>query len=162
MMGIKNIDARPATRHAYRVRSGLLLVVCAALAPHASAQESDTKLEVEVTGFRNTVGRVGVSLFKSANGFPSERSAAQARQGGPIKGTKFTTTFSGLSPGRYAVAVVHDENENQKLDKNLLGMPKEGWGVSNNVRPSLRAPKFEEAVFTLSAAGGKVRIQIGY
>eukprot|EP01035_Chromulina_nebulosa_P008878 gene8878-12012_t len=45
----------------------------------------------------------------------------------------------------YAVAVIHDINENQKMDFSALGFPKEDWGMSNNVRPSLRAPTFKES-----------------
>lgn len=48
-------------------------------------------------------------------------------------------------PGTYAVAVHHDANSNGRMDSNFLGMPKEGYGVSNDVRPKFRAPRFSEA-----------------
>ena len=63
------------------------------------------------------------------------------------KGTEFV--FSNLKSGKYAVSVMNDKNGNKVLDKNLLGIPKEEWGVSNNVRPTLRAPSFEEAAFEI-------------
>jgi uncharacterized protein (DUF2141 family) len=47
--------------------------------------------------------------------------------------------------GSYAVAAFHDENSNGKLDANFLGVPREGYGVSNDVRPRFRAPRFSEA-----------------
>lgn len=53
--------------------------------------------------------------------------------------------FENLPPGRYAVAVSHDINGNRRTDTNLFGIPTEDWGVSNNVRPTLRAPRFDEA-----------------
>ncbi len=50
-----------------------------------------------------------------------------------------------VPPGTYAVAVYHDANSNGKLDANFLGIPREGYGVSNDVRPRFRAPRFSEA-----------------
>ncbi len=48
-------------------------------------------------------------------------------------------------PGAYAVAVHHDANSNGKVDANFLGIPREGYGVSNDARPKFRAPRFGEA-----------------
>ncbi|MBC7840903.1 MAG: DUF2141 domain-containing protein [Gemmatimonadaceae bacterium] len=48
-------------------------------------------------------------------------------------------------PGIFAVAVHHDANTNGRMDANFFGMPKEGYGVSNDVRPKFRAPRFAEA-----------------
>jgi uncharacterized protein (DUF2141 family) len=62
-----------------------------------------------------------------------------------------TCNFSDLADGSYAVSVSHDLNGNKKVDTNFLGMPTESWGVSNNARPSLRAPRFDEAVFKVVA-----------
>lgn len=62
--------------------------------------------------------------------------------------------------GRYAVVVYHDANSNGMLDKNGLGMPTETWGVSNNVRPFLRAPKFIECAITHATSRTSVTIDI--
>ncbi len=48
-------------------------------------------------------------------------------------------------PGTYAIAAFHDANSNGKIDSNFLGIPKEGYGVSNDPRPRFRAPRFAEA-----------------
>jgi len=62
-----------------------------------------------------------------------------------------TCLFVDVPDGTHAVAVAADLNGNRKLDVNFLGIPKEPWGVSNNVRPRLRAPRFDEAAFTVSS-----------
>jgi uncharacterized protein (DUF2141 family) len=49
--------------------------------------------------------------------------------------------------GEYAVAVFHDENGNGKMDKNLIGAPKEGYGFSNNPGRKMRPARFDEARF---------------
>ena len=56
-----------------------------------------------------------------------------------------TTTFTGLQPGTYAFASMHDENNNGKLDTGACGVPKEGWAVSNNVVSHTHPPRFDEA-----------------
>jgi uncharacterized protein (DUF2141 family) len=63
-----------------------------------------------------------------------------------------------LAPGEWAVALTQDTNDNGKLDKNFLGIPTEPYAFSNNVRPHLAAPKFEECKFTVTGPGKVVTI----
>jgi uncharacterized protein (DUF2141 family) len=64
--------------------------------------------------------------------------------------------------GQCAVLALHDENANERFDKNFLGIPKEGYGVSNGARHKLRAPRFEEALVKCDTNGTLVKVQIGY
>lgn len=57
------------------------------------------------------------------------------------------------------IKAYHDENNNQKLDKNLVGYPLEKWGVSNNIRPPFREPTFEEIKF-MAKENVKVKIML--
>jgi len=68
-------------------------------------------------------------------------------------------SFKDLTPGRYAVAVVDDENGNGKLDSNFLGIPTEGFGFSNDLH-LMRKPTFEEASFQLDEQGGAIVIHL--
>lgn len=126
------------------------LVVGVALILVATAPAGAVDLEVRVEGVAAPLGRVGCSLFGSDAGFPMDNSRAQ-QQWQPARADGVVCRFEGLPPGRYAVSIGHDRNGNQRVDTNLLGLPTEQWGVSNNVRPRLRAPRFEEAVFTIPA-----------
>ena len=67
------------------------------------------------------------------------------RQWHPARTAGVECRFDGLESGDYAVAVSQDFNGNRETDTNFFGIPTEPWGVSNNVRPTLRAPTFEEA-----------------
>ena len=58
-------------------------------------------------------------------------------------------SFDSISPGKYAIQFFHDENENQKMDFNLIGIPKEKFGSSNDVKPILGPPKFEKMLFEI-------------
>jgi len=59
-------------------------------------------------------------------------------------------SFDSISPGKYAIQFFHDENENQKMDFNIIGIPKEKFGSSNNVKPVLGPPKFEKMLINLN------------
>lgn len=113
-----------------------------------SGPASATELIVTVTGAPSDEGEIGCALYADAAGFPTDDSAAitvwtPTDAGGAI------CRFTGAPAGAVAVAVSHDLNGNRETDTNFLGIPTEAWGVSNNVRPSLRAPRFDEAAFTV-------------
>ena len=59
-------------------------------------------------------------------------------------------SFDSISPGKYAIQFFHDENENKKMDFNLIGIPKEKFGSSNNVKPGLGPPKFGKMLINLN------------
>ena len=106
---------------------------------------------VKVSGARNATGAIGCALFASAKGFPLDNSNA-IQQWLPVDGAGATCRFSKVVPGIYAVSVSHDLNGNKKTDTNFVGIPTEGWAVSNNVSPTLRAPRFDEAAFRVDGA----------
>ena len=68
----------------------------------------------------------------------------------PVINYSAEISFDSISLGKYAIQFFHDENENQKMDFNLIGIPKEKFGSSNNVKPVLGPPKFEKMLFNLT------------
>jgi len=134
--------------------AALAFIIAAAMPIISAAQSAPgaSELTVKVTGLRNNKGVVGVALFNNPSGFPEFPEQALQSKTAEIKDGAAEVVFHNLTPGTYAVSVRHDENQNGKLDKNFMGIPKEGWGASTNPRPKRRAPKFEEAKFDLSAA----------
>ena len=120
------------------------------LATPVSSKSDTAEVEVRVTGLRSQKGSIGCALFSKSTGFPmSPAQASNVRK--QARGTSVTCSWSGLVPGDYAVSVTHDENNNRKVDVNFLGIPLEGWAVSNNVVPGMRAPTYAEARFSLGA-----------
>ena len=89
-------------------------------------------------------------LYDSERGFPDDATgiATHWQRADPAG---VTCRFTGLPAGRYAIAVTHDLNGDRRTNTNLFGIPTEDWGVSNNIRPTLRAPRFGEAAVQVSA-----------
>ena len=154
-----------------RARSRGLAVAVLALAiaagppdpPSAPTQQqaTTTAITVRVEGVEGSAGLLRISLFRSAEGFP-ERSELAARTASlEPSGPSADVLFDDLTAGDWAVAVLHDENRNEKLDRNFLGIPKEGVGASNDaVRFGL--PKFERARVAVPPEGATVVVKIKY
>ena len=80
----------------------------------------------------------------------------------PIEGNAARALFTGLIPGFYAIAVYHDENGNEKFDKTWIGLPDEGYGISNNPTILLSAPAFDEAKFEALEGSTVIEINVSY
>ncbi|WP_243713623.1 DUF2141 domain-containing protein [Luteimonas terrae] len=120
------------------------LIATGALA--APLQAAD--LTVSLHDARTQDGRFQVALV-DAGGYAGSAAPVAARELAPA-GAVTRVTFDGVPAGRYALMVIHDENGNGTLDTNLVGMPVEGYGFSNNPRVT-RKPTFEEAAFDVGA-----------
>jgi uncharacterized protein (DUF2141 family) len=69
------------------------------------------------------------------------------------RGGRATCTFPGLPAGTYAIGLLHDENDNGKMDTNFVGLPKEGYGASNDAKATFGPPKFKDAKVELGGGG---------
>jgi uncharacterized protein (DUF2141 family) len=79
-----------------------------------------------------------------------------------IRDTQARCDFLDIPPGTYALAVIHDENMNGKLDTNWLGVPREGYGFSNDVKGLLSAPEFSAASFQYDGQNLELTISLHY
>jgi uncharacterized protein (DUF2141 family) len=107
------------------------------------------EIQVQVKNIKSTEGEIGCALFSKDANFPDSASGDKVLWLKP-QGDTLECRFSDLAPGTYAVSVLHDLNGNKEMDSNFIGAPTEDVGVSNNVRPSFRAPTFDEANFELA------------
>ena len=132
--------------------SPFLLATLASLGFARTVTASTAKLTVIIDGLRHQNGEVCLRIYSSERGFP--RSDTSEVQSGctKITGSSVTKEFYGLKPGNYAVAVLDDEHGDHKLHTNFLGIPEEGFGISNNPTVSVLtgAPKFKDAKFSLT------------
>ncbi len=129
------------------MKSVILSLLCLS-ALSAIAQAID--ITVNVQGIRNNNGKIAALVFSNQNGFPSEvaKGLAQARIDA-VTGNA-TITLKNVPAGKIAITILHDENSNGTLDKNFVGIPKEGVAMSGKPLGN-RAPKFEDAVIECTA-----------
>lgn len=120
-------------------------------------------IDVEVSGVRDG-GVVWVMLFSDAQAasYPSKRANALARNDVVPMGGLARTSFEALECREYALSVVHDENGNGKLDRGLLGIPKEGTGASRNARRLFGPPRFDDAKVPVRPDRTRLQLMLRY
>jgi uncharacterized protein (DUF2141 family) len=140
-----------------------LILVIGFWQPAEAQSAGAATLSVHVTGARNAKGQIRAALFQGAKGFPNDASQAIQTQAADIdpRALSAQIVFKGLHEGVYAVSVFHDENMNQKLDK-FMGIPKEGYGASNNPKKKMGPPSFEETKFQLNGTDQSLEIKLIY
>ena len=146
--------------------AALGLIVCC-----CGAEASD--LRVTIHGVRSSTGSLMIGLYDSEEHFRSAIAHAgnlglvtnPSRLVGivlrAVSGTQ-SAVFTELKPGAYAVITFHDENDNGKLDKNMLGIPSEGYGFSNDAEGFLAAPSFKDSAVTLGGHNKAIDITLKY
>ena len=107
----------------------------------------DGSITATVEGLRNSRGKALFHLFSEGKAFPGKPSKAVRRGRGTIESGRASVRWEDVPAGVYAISVVHDENGNGKLDTNLIGMPKEGVGASNDAKSKTGPPKWAQAKF---------------
>lgn len=127
------------------------------------AQPSCPGIHVEIANIENSTGTVACALFESPAGFPTEflHSATHIMMM-KIRDTKARCSFLDIPPGTYALAVIHDENMDGKLNTNFLGVPSEGYGFSSGAEAGMSAPSFEAASFSYGGENLDLTIKLTY
>lgn len=126
-----------------------ILSICLFLSPLASLNAQST-LTVEILNLESNKGFVIVDLLDQ-----NEESVMDTK--GKIADHKCTIIIKDLKNGQYAIKFIHDENNNEEFDTNIIGIPKEGFGFSNDAFGRFGPKEFSKLLFTVS---GDTRIRM--
>lgn len=116
------------------------------------------KVIVQVSGIKETTGNVLVGVYNDAAAFAKVGSEIKLMSV-PAHSETVDVEIPGLKDGEYAFTVLHDKNGDGKCDFNLLGIPKESFGFSNNVKPKLKTPSYHDVKVNV-ADGMIIRIKL--
>ncbi len=122
---------------------------------------ANSVVEVSVSGLRSTKGRVLACLTANAKFFPDCGKDPKAMKLAVAAGSAAALQFDDVPPGRYAIALIHDENANNKMDITLF-LPREGFGFSRNPAIGMGPPKFASAQFVVSELIVKLPVKMKY
>lgn len=136
--------------------AGLILALGAASPP-----PNEPELVVNLAGLRNAKGQVHLCLTGQAARFLKCQEDKQAVALTVPASKAAHLSLGRVAPGTYALLVVHDENANGRLDM-MMGIPREGFGFSNNPTIRMRAPRFDEVRFTLTPGSATQNIRLKY
>ena len=129
------------------------MLACGGAAPPAG-------LEVTVAGLRSTDGTVQACLTTRPDHFPDCQDDPDARRL-TVRASDPHLSFSGLASGDWALALIHDENGNARLDTKL-GIPAEGIGFSRNPRILFGPPRFSSAALGLTSGTDRETVKVRY
>ncbi len=116
----------------------------------------------DVTGLRSVKGQLLLCMTTRADLFMKcDKDPAARRLTVPVAQAHTSIAFEGLPSGTYAIALIHDENGNNKLDT-TFGIPKEGFGFSRNPVIRMGPPKFGEASFAVGTGRADAPIRVKY
>ncbi|WP_367276279.1 DUF2141 domain-containing protein [uncultured Erythrobacter sp.] len=128
----------------------------------ASAPAAAGNVTITITDLRNTKGVVRACMTTVENVFPRCRRDPNSHRTVVEAAETITITFDNVEPGEYAIALLHDENEDGKANR-VLGMaPKEGYGFSRDAPVRMAPPDWDDAVFTVSSASQDLTIKMRY
>lgn len=114
-------------------------------------------LTIVVTGLKGTAGYVNISLADSEKSFlERDKSLCQIRM--RPSGTEVAIVLKALPYGEYAASIFHDVNGNGTLDRNMLGIPKEPYGFSNNARGKFGPPQYSMSRFTMASEAQTIKV----
>lgn len=133
--------------------AALVALLIAAPAAHAE------NLTVRITGIESSEGIISVGILDGVEGFPGDREVLVGQRVDAAS-PEIEVIFCDLPPGRYAIAVQHDEDGDGKQDKNLFGAPTEPYGFSNDARGRFGPPDFEDAAFDLGEDALTITIEL--
>jgi uncharacterized protein (DUF2141 family) len=122
--------------------------------------QNPTTLTLKVTNIKNDEGLVRVLLFQGEAGFPDETAKAFKSASVKIENGNATVDFGAISEGTYAISLYHDSQNTGKLRTNALGIPRDGYGFSNDVMGMFGPPSFDKAAFKVTAGKNNVSIKL--
>ncbi len=141
----------------------LAVIATAVIVASSAYASSSGSLTARVSGMRSDDGILACLLFRTADGWPGDHTKALDHAEGSIRNGEAACVFKGIPPGDYGIAVLHDEDANHKLKRNFVGMPREGYGVSNDASVGfLSAPPFEKSRFAFDGRGLELSIRVRY
>lgn len=137
------------------------ILIATLLLPFAADAET---LYIVFSNVKNDTGVIQAALFsKDKEGeFPNGFDKGQCLIKAKIKSGVATAICENIAPGKYAISAIHDENKNGELDRNWIGMPKEGYGFSKNVMGKFGPPTYNSASFDLNQDKSKINITMKY
>ncbi|NER08912.1 Uncharacterized conserved protein, DUF2141 family [Muriicola jejuensis] len=132
-----------------------ILILCV-LSQNAISQNA--QLEIEILGINEVKGKIQIAVYNDSEVFP-EKGKAYRVECFEVTSAELNAVIKDLPHNEYAIALFHDINGDQECNLNFIGIPKEPYGFSNNIKPVLKAPSFEVTSIILNA-DKKIRIKL--
>ncbi len=116
-------------------------------------------LSIRVSLLKAIPSVLNITIYGTNNEFPSTSDYLKTYKF-KINSSKYTAVLKGIKYGTYAIAMYQDENNSGQINKNLLGIPTERYGFSQNYVPKISAPSFDDCKFIFSKKSSAINVQM--
>lgn len=130
--------------------------------PPRANSSTDSIIKVQIEGLSETEGQICYSLFDKSEGFPNRSDNIIQAKCVSIRSLMPTFTINNLHYGTYALAVFHDVNKDEELNRSFIRIPQEGFGFSQNPEVITSAPSFSDSAVIVTGAETNLRVQLRY
>jgi uncharacterized protein (DUF2141 family) len=117
-------------------------------------------LSVHIQNANSDQGKILVLVFNQKEGFPDAVDKAFKNYVLTPKNKQAQLVIENLSLGEYAISVFHDEDGNGVMNTNLIGLPQEKYGFSNNPKIFFGPPSFDKAAVQIGTEHRSIKIQL--
>ena len=121
---------------------------------------SHSNLKITVQDIKQLKGNISILIFKSAEGWPNDYKKAVFAKSIPASSNELEQIVKNLPYGSYAIAILHDINDNKVADKSIFGIPQEPFGFSNYPKLTFGVPDFEDVAFELNTSNKEIVIKM--
>ena len=138
----------------------LAIVLCSSISDVAGQEQPELgDLTIEISGFDNDDGMVKIALSDTQEDYESNEEVYRGEETN-ISAKMAVWTFEKIPFGEYAIKIYHDQDGDNELDTNFLGIPSESYGFSNNARGSFGPASWEDAKFLFNSANDTLQITV--
>jgi uncharacterized protein (DUF2141 family) len=140
-------------------RTGWLIVLTAILCLTRSYGQNTT---IKISDIRSGKGQIILNVFKNSEDYENEKVSKKLIFEKKAISNDLMIINCDLEPGTYGITLIDDENKNGELNKNFIGIPKEGFGFSNFFMEKMKKPVFDDFKITIKNANNKITIRVKY
>lgn len=144
-----------------RAHLAKLLLASLCLMPVVTSGQS-AALTIEITNIRFQKGWIRLGLYNHPEQFPVNPSRTFDFEKTSLKEGMMEIILYDILPGTYVISLLDDENGNDQMDYELIKIPREGYGFSNNIKPRLKHPPYDHCSFHIPEGQSRIKIEIQY
>ena len=139
-----------------------LLLIQLFCSPAAKAQNKENSVKLVFTNIHSSKGTLRVGVFKTQEEFAAEKPFKSFNISKSELANNSLSAIINLPNGSYGISILDDENNNAKMDYNMVGIPKEGFGFSNYYLSGFSKPKLKDFTFTVENGSVQVSCKMRY
>jgi len=142
------------------VRFSLVVLIATVCSIPMFSQQNN--LSITISNIRSDRGLVRLALYDRQEQFPDEPWKSYTFEKSRLEDGSLQVTLNDISPGIYAISILDDEDANDRMKYGILRIPKEGYGFSNNAKPGMKCPPFENCSFRVNQGNNHLHIEMLY